>query len=506
MAKKKPAPVRLTPEQLHACHRWILLDEISTLPGNANLGHEESLKASLDEFGWFDGIVIHGGQIIAGNHRYDMAVAAGEEGLPGYDLSEYPIDDMRKMAMAITHNETTRAGQNDIALLATAMKRMPVALRQVVGIDRMDPKVLARINPKTKSAPVADCPIYLPPFQWFGGKGKVAPWIWAALGDVDNYVEPFAGSLAVLMRRPLDHGGIQETVNDYDGFVANWWRAAKWSPTEVAEHTNWPVTENDLHARRAWLAEIHPTLSQRLEGDPEWHDPKIAGWWAWAQSATIGSFSFGGPWRRAQRDDGTWTLEKSAGVGAGGSRGIPDILSYTGVNRSRPHLSEQGLRGSDVQAGEGIEAGIEERQGLMDQMAQRLRHTRVTCGDWSRVCTTGALASGNIKGIFLDPPYANEGRSDVYIHDDGTVAADCREWALEHGDDPTMRIILAGYIHEHDEHFPKSWTRLKWSTGGGMSKAGGRGKANSTKETLWLSPHCYTPDAEIPDGIADPNQ
>ena len=34
------------------------------------------------------------------------------------------------------------------------------------------------------------------PFPWFGGKRRVADKVWAALGDVDQYVEPFAGSLA----------------------------------------------------------------------------------------------------------------------------------------------------------------------------------------------------------------------------------------------------------------------------------------------------------------------
>lgn len=367
-----------------------------------------------------------------------------------------------------------------------------------------DPKALAILNAGTKKAPIVDCPIYLPPFQWFGGKGRVAPWIWAALGDVDNYVEPFAGSLAVLMRRPVDHQGSQETINDYDGFVANWWRSVKWSPDETAEHTNWPVTENDLNARRAWLAQIHPTLASKLEGDPDWHDAKIAGWWAWAQSATIGSFRFGGPWRRVQRDDGTWTLEKTpAGqktTGAGVTRGIPNILSYTGVNRERPHLSgHQGMnRGNDVVPGEGTDAGIAERRALMASMAERLRHSRVCAGDCSRVVTDGALASGGTKGVFLDPPYTNEGRSDVYIEDDGSVAIDCRDWAIEKGDDPAMRIVLAGYFDEHDRQIPKNWTRLRWSTGGGMSKKGTRGRANSSKECLWLSPHCYTPP-EIPD-------
>ena len=50
------------------------------------------------------------------------------------------------------------------------------------------------------------------PFPWFGGKRRVAAEVWAALGDVDNYVEPFAGSLAVLLARP--HEPQCETGND----------------------------------------------------------------------------------------------------------------------------------------------------------------------------------------------------------------------------------------------------------------------------------------------------
>ena len=39
------------------------------------------------------------------------------------------------------------------------------------------------------------------PFPWFGGKRQVADEVWSAFGDVVNYVEPFAGSLAVLQRQ-----------------------------------------------------------------------------------------------------------------------------------------------------------------------------------------------------------------------------------------------------------------------------------------------------------------
>ena len=68
------------------------------------------------------------------------------------------------------------------------------------------------------------------PFTWFGGKRRVADVVWDALCDVDNYVEPFAGSLAVLLERPTWHRGQAETVNDLDRFLANFWRALAASP------------------------------------------------------------------------------------------------------------------------------------------------------------------------------------------------------------------------------------------------------------------------------------
>lgn len=40
------------------------------------------------------------------------------------------------------------------------------------------------------------------PFPWFGGKSRAADLVWSRFGDVQNYVEPFAGSLAVLLARP----------------------------------------------------------------------------------------------------------------------------------------------------------------------------------------------------------------------------------------------------------------------------------------------------------------
>lgn len=92
-----------------------------------------------------------------------------------------------------------------------------------------------------------------PPFPWFGGKRRVAPRVWEALGDVANYIEPFAGSLAVLLNRPTRHTGYVETVNDMDAYICNFWRAVQHDPSSVARYADNPVSECDLEARHIWL-------------------------------------------------------------------------------------------------------------------------------------------------------------------------------------------------------------------------------------------------------------
>lgn len=128
----------LTPRQLHEAHRWFPLDELVTLPGNPNTGDGASLTASLDEFGWMDGIVVHQGVVIAGNHRLAQAQEAGEEGLPGYDLSALELDDARRMAMAIAHNRTTRLGEDDRELLGDALLGLSPALLDATSFDHVE--------------------------------------------------------------------------------------------------------------------------------------------------------------------------------------------------------------------------------------------------------------------------------------------------------------------------------------------------------------------------------
>jgi DNA adenine methylase len=60
-----------------------------------------------------------------------------------------------------------------------------------------------------------------PPFPYYGGKQLLADRIIALLPEHDGYVEPYAGSLSVLLAKPRVKA---ETVNDIYGDLVHFWR------------------------------------------------------------------------------------------------------------------------------------------------------------------------------------------------------------------------------------------------------------------------------------------
>ena len=315
------------------------------------------------------------------------------------------------------------------------------------------------------------------PFPWFGGKSKVAPIIWRAFGDVRNYVEPFFGSGAVLFARPQPFAG-PETINDKDGFVANVWRAMRDDPEAVAFYADWPVNENDLHARHSWLVAQKADLVARLEGDPDYYDPKVAGWWIWGCCSWIGSgwCSGRGPWHA---EEGRLVkLPHLGDAGQGINRQLPHLGDAgRGINRKRPHLGNAG-RGDRIAE-------------WFAALSERLRDVRVCCGDWERVCGNTPTVKQGLTGVFLDPPYADTaGRcANLYTEDDLEIAHRVREWCIGRGDDPRIRIALCGYEGEHE--MPETWTAIPWKARGGYGSQGANAaRENAGRERIWLSPHC----------------
>ena len=337
------------------------------------------------------------------------------------------------------------------------------------------------------------------PWPWFGGKADAAPAVWSALGDVTHYVEPFAGSLAVLLRRPhpCNRTYYSETVNDLDGLLVNAWRSMQHSPDAMVDAASWPVSEADLHARHLALVKWRDERQlEHLMGDPAWHDPKMAGWWAWGQSCWIGGgwCSGQGPW--VVGDDGR--IEKRGAPGV--IRQLPH-LADDGKGTNRPQLRERG-------AGHEREwhpMTMPELREWFRFLSARLRHVRILNGDWRRAVTDGAAKTLPVRqgkspaGIFLDPPYSGGVRADgLYAAEDLDVARAVADWCAEKGDDPALRIVLAGFDGEHNHLEDIGWRSVEWFRKGfltgGMGNTSKRGTHQQKRERLWLSPHCIAQD------------
>jgi DNA adenine methylase len=75
--------------------------------------------------------------------------------------------------------------------------------------------MLARVGAAVNDSPTMPISSIAP---WFGGKRTLAPVIVEELGQHYSYVEPFCGSLAVILAKPV---ATQELVNDLHGDLTN---------------------------------------------------------------------------------------------------------------------------------------------------------------------------------------------------------------------------------------------------------------------------------------------
>lgn len=254
----------------------------------------------------------------------------------------------------------------------------------------------------------------------------------------------------------------------------------------MAHWADWPVNENDLHARHVWLRARRGDLTRRLEGDPDYCDTKIAGWWVWGICCWIGGGwcdpETVGPWQVVEDDEGHSQLVR--------------VEDGQGVKRKLVHLGDAG-KGVHRQSLRGD--GSDGLRQWMHDLAARLERVRVASGDWSRVCGPSVTFKHGLTGVFLDPPYSLAERdSGLYSSESehADVAAECREWAIANGDNPLMRIALCGYDTEHA--MPASWSVFNWTANGGYAGQGnGRGAQNRSREVIWFSPHCVPQNQQL---------
>lgn len=95
-----------------------------------------------------------------------------------------------------------------------------------------------------------------PPIAYYGSKLSIAADIVSVLPDHDHYVEPYAGSLAVLLAKPRTK---METVNDLDNRLMSFWRVLRDRGDELARAC--ALTPHG----RAELAAAHERADDELE-------------------------------------------------------------------------------------------------------------------------------------------------------------------------------------------------------------------------------------------------
>lgn len=129
--------------------------------------------------------------------------------------------------------------------------------------------------------PVVD-QVTRPPFTYFGGKTNMARRIVAHLPAHEHYVEPFAGSLAVLLQKPRAR---VETVNDINGEIVRFWRVLRDRPLELEfacaltphsrgeHHDAYEETDNDVEAARRTWVKLTQGRSSQLRATTGWCVP-----------------------------------------------------------------------------------------------------------------------------------------------------------------------------------------------------------------------------------------
>lgn len=307
----------------------------------------------------------------------------------------------------------------------------------------------------------------LSPFPYFGGKCSVAASVWGRLGSVKQYLEPFCGSAAVLLACPRPAS--LEVACDSSGFIANFWRAAKHLPAEVAEAADYPVSHVDLGARHAWLMAQRGRVGDALQ-DPDWPgDAKVAGWWLWGQCCWIGT-----GWCEWDRPAGEVPHHPDAGRGV---QAVGKVPHHSDPGRciqavgKVPHLSTADDRFL-TSAGRVASAWL-------SRLAARLERVRLIHGDWTRCLNVsyGGTRGGDVA-VFLDPPY----RSYEALYGGGTspVAAEVAEWARANAH---LRVALCGLLGDYDlpGWDPVAWSRGRFTYGG---------SATTAAECVWYSPAC----------------
>lgn len=254
-----------------------------------------------------------------------------------------------------------------------------------------------------------------PPFAYYGGKTTLAERIVALMPEHRHYVEPFAGSLAVLLAKPR---AVFETVNDLDGDLVLFWRVLRDRGDELAYKC--ALTP---HSRVEFMA------ASDLEVDDELERARRV-WVRLAQGR-------GGILRKTG-----WRFYRDAARAGGG---MPSCLNT---------YADRMLEATERLAGVSLEC-----RPALDVIRDYGQH--------SSVC------------LYVDPPYlgSTRGWGNIYRHE--MRGDDDHRDLAKHLHDADAAVILSGYPSPLYDDLYGDWDRLDVPAFTGQGGPRGRGYART---------------------------
>ncbi len=272
------------------------------------------------------------------------------------------------------------------------------------------------------------------PVKWHGGKFYLAERILDRMPRHLNYVEPYAGGLAVLFRRdPVDvrfflspHKGVAEVVNDLNGDLVNFYRV---------------LADSTWFAEFARIVEATP-FSEYAYQSAARHDA------ASCTSAVTNAYAF-------------FVRCRMSLAGR--------MKSFTGVTKTRLRRGMNNEVSAWLSAVEGLPA-----------VHERLRRVLILNRD---ACDVIRDYDRDDTVIYCDPPYLKATRAapDVYAHE---MSDEQHRTLLETLKASKAKVLLSGYrCPLYDEMLP-DWRREDFDLAN--NSAGGETKRRMT-ECLWLN-------------------
>jgi site-specific DNA-adenine methylase len=306
----------------------------------------------------------------------------------------------------------------------------------------------------------------------------------------------------------------------YDPKIAGWWCwglccwiGAGWCQTNAAGDDVGRKSRPRLEGERGPGQGVH-----KLRADPLGERPH-----EWQQVPHIDGRgdAAAGPGLKQQRPILSAAFGHDVGTGVHGRPQLADAYSRgRGVHGTdaadryladgrRPFLStgaNTGDRGVQVNP-ERLSTCASRRAWLIDwfsRLRDRLRTVRVCCGHFMRVMDSESVTTRlGVTGIFADPPYPHTNPDGSSSRSEGLYAQDAPDkvrdellaYCLERGDNPMMRICVAGYDTDGYAALERhGWDVVAWQAQGGYGNRSKKGRANAKRERLYFSPGCVKPD------------